>query len=218
MKSILVVGAGRFGIHLIRQLHKGGDEILAVDISEERLEHVLDYVTSSLIGDATDEDFVRSIGVSNFDVCIVAIGDNFQSSLETTSLLKECGAKFVVARASREVHEKFLLRNGADAVIFPEKQMAEWTAIRFSSTNILDYIEVPGEYSIFEIAVPKHWVGKSLLELKIRQNTHLNVVAVRKTGGELNFDVDPETVFEEGSSLMILGRDKDIKKHLHLNY
>jgi len=218
MKSILVLGAGRFGVHLIKQLHKAGDEILVVDISEERLEHVLDYVTSSLIGDSTDEDFIRSIGVSNFDVCIVAIGDNFQSSLETTSLLKENGAKFVVARASREVHEKFLLRNGADAVIFPEKQMAEWTAIRYSSSNILDYIDVPGEFSIFEVEVPSSWIGKNPIELKIRQSAHLNVLGVRRKGGELMLDVGPETVFEEGTSVMILGKDKDIKKYLHLNY
>ncbi|MCR4689084.1 MAG: TrkA family potassium uptake protein [Saccharofermentans sp.] len=218
MKSILVVGAGRFGMHLIKQLHAAGDEILVVDDSEERIEHALDYVTSSLIGDATDEDFIRSIGVSNFDVCIVAIGDNFQSSLEATSLLKESGAKFVVARASREVHEKFLLRNGADAVIFPEKQVAEWTAVRYSSSNILDYIDVPGEYSIFEVKVPDAWIGKNPIELKIRQNTHLNILGVRCKGGDLNLEVDPNTVFEEGSSVMVLGKDSDIKKHLHLNY
>ena len=138
MKSILVVGIGRFGYHLIDQLNKAGDEILAVDTSEERLEPVLGMVTSSLIGDATNEDFVKSLGVENFDVCFVAIGDEFQSSLEATSLLKECGAKYVVARASRSVHEKFLLRNGADSVIFPEKQLAEWSAVRYCSGDVVD--------------------------------------------------------------------------------
>ena len=127
MKSVLVIGIGRFGYHLIDQLSKAGDEILAVDSSEERLEPVLGMVTSSLIGDATNEAFIKSLGVENFDVCFVAIGDNFQSSLETTSLLKECGAKYIVARASRSVQKKFLLATGADSVVFPEKQLAEWS-------------------------------------------------------------------------------------------
>ena len=138
MKSILVIGIGRFGYHLIDQLNKAGDEILAVDSSEERIEPVLGMVTSSLIGDTTKEEFVRTLGVANFDVCFVAIGDDFQSSLETTSLLKECGAKYVVARASRSVHEKFLLRNGADAVVCPETQLAEWAAIRWCSGRVVE--------------------------------------------------------------------------------
>ena len=177
MKNILVIGAGRFGTYLMQKFAAQGDEILVIDSQEERLEKVLPYVTSSLIGDATDEDFMRSIGVDTFDLCVVSIGDDFQSSLETTSLLKELGAKFVIARASRGVHEKFLLRNGADEVVYPEKFMAKWTAIRFSSDNIKDYIPVPGDYSIFEVEVPSSWVGKSMIELKIRQNMRLNVLA-----------------------------------------
>jgi trk system potassium uptake protein TrkA len=169
MKSILVVGTGRFGYHLIKKLAEIGDEILAVDNCEKNLQPVLEYVTSSLIGDATDPEFISTIGVSNFDVCFVSIGDNFQSSLEATSLLKESGAKFVVSRASRQVHEKFLLRNGADAVVFPERFMADWSAVRYSSSRIQDYIDVPGEYSIFELKVPEKWVGKSIIELMDRR-------------------------------------------------
>ena len=149
MKSVLVIGIGRFGYHLIDQLSKAGDEILAVDSSEERLEPVLGMVTSSLIGDATNEAFIKSLGVENFDVCFVAIGDDFQASLETTSLLKECGAKLVVARAARSVQKKFLLANGADAVVFPEKQLAEWSAVRYCSADVVDYLDYPGDYSIF---------------------------------------------------------------------
>ena len=136
MKNILVIGIGRFGYHLIDQLNKAGDQILAVDSSEERIEPVLGMVTSSLIGDATNETFVKSLGVENFDVCFVAIGDDFQASLETTSLLKECGAKYVVARAARSVQKKFLLANGANSVVFPEKQLAEWAAIRWCSGRV----------------------------------------------------------------------------------
>ena len=217
MKSILVIGIGRFGYHLIDQLNKAGDEILAVDSSEERLEPVLGMVTSSLIGDATNESFIRSLGVENFDVCFVAIGDDFQSSLETTSLLKECGAKYVVARASRSVHEKFLLRNGADSVIFPEKQLAEWAAIRWCSGRVVDYLDYPGEFSIFEIKVPKEWIGKSLAELGIRKKYHLNVLSIKRNG-KVVLEFPADFLFEEGDTVTVFGADKDIRKGLNINY
>ena len=217
MKSILVIGIGRFGYHLIDQLNKAGDEILAVDSSEERIEPVLGMVTSSLIGDTTKEEFVRTLGVENFDVCFVAIGDDFQSSLETTSLLKECGAKYVVARASRSVHEKFLLRNGADAVVFPEKQLAEWAAIRWCSGRVVDYLDFPGDYSIFEIKVPKEWIGKSLVDLGVRNKLHLNVLSIKRDGKAI-LEFPANLVFEEGDTVTIFGADKDIKKNLNINY
>ena len=217
MKSILVIGIGRFGYHLIDQLSKAGDEILAVDSSEERIEPVLGLVTSSLIGDTTKEEFVRTLGVENFDVCFVAIGDDFQSSLETTSLLKECCAKYVVARASRSVHEKFLLRNGADAVVFPEKQLAEWAAIRWCSGRVVDYLDFPGDYSIFEIKVPKEWIGKSLVDLGVRNKLHLNVLSIKRDGKAI-LEFPANFVFEEGDTVTIFGADKDIKKNLNINY
>lgn len=217
MKSVLVIGIGRFGYHLIDQLKKAGDEILAVDASEERIEPVLGMVTSSLIGDSTNESFVRSLGVENFDVCFVAIGDDFQASLETTSLLKECGARYVVARASRSVHEKFLLRNGADAVVFPEKQLAEWAAIRWCSGRVIDYLDYPGDYSIFEIEVPKSWIGKSLIELGIRSKLHLNVLSIRRDNKQI-LEFPADFVFEADDAVTIFGADKDIRKSLNLNY
>lgn len=217
MKNILVIGIGRFGYHLIDQLNKAGDQILAIDSSEERLEPVLGMVTSSLIGDATNETFVRSLGVENFDVCFVAIGDDFQASLETTSMLKECGAKYVVARAARSVQKKFLLANGADSVVFPEKQLAEWAAIRWCSGRVVDYLDYPGDFSIFEIKVPKEWIGKSLAELAIRKNLHLNVLSIKRNGNVvLEFPAD--FLFEEGDTVTIFGADKDIRKGLNINY
>ena len=177
MKNILVIGIGRFGYHLIDQLNKAGDQILAVDASEERLEPVLGMVTSSLIGDATNETFVRSLGVENFDVCFVAIGDDFQASLETTSMLKECGAKYVVARAARSVQKKFLLANGADSVVFPEKQLAEWAAIRWCSGRVVDYLDYPGDFSIFEISqflrsrCPRNGSARASLNLQSEKNS-----------------------------------------------
>ena len=217
MKSILVIGIGRFGYHLIDQLNKAGDEILAVDLSEERLEPVMNMVTSSLIGDSTNEAFVKSLGVESFDVCFVAIGDRFQASLETTSLLKECGAKYVVARASRSVHEKFLLRNGADSVIFPERQLAEWSAIRYCSGRVVDYLEYPGDYSIFEVKVHKEWIGKSLVDLGIRNKLHLNILSIRRKGEPI-LEFPADLVFEEGDTVTVFGADKDLKKHLSINY
>ncbi len=219
MKNILVIGAGRFGTYLIQGFSEQGDEILVIDKDENRLSKVLPFVTASLIGDSTDPDFMGNIGINNVDICAVCIGDNFQNSLETTSLLKELGAKFVLARASRDVQEKFLLRNGADEVVYPEKNMAKWTAIRFSSENVKDYIPVPGDYSIFEVDIPKSWVGKSMVELNIRQNMHLNIIAVNnKDDSELNMNYSPSDPFREGQSIMVIGSDEDLKKHLGLDY
>lgn len=217
MKNILVIGIGRFGYHLIDQLNKAGDQILAVDSSEERIEPVLGMVTSSLIGDATNETFVRSLGVENFDVCFVAIGDDFQASLETTSMLKECGAKYVVARAARSVQKKFLLANGADSVVFPEKQLAEWAAIRWCSGRVVDYLDYPGDFSIFEIKVPREWIGKSLAELGIRQKLHLNVLSIKRNG-EVVLEFPADFLFEEGDTVTIFGADKDIRKGININY
>ena len=217
MKSVLVIGIGRFGYHLIDQLNKAGDEIMAVDSSEERINPVLGMVTSSLIGDATDENFIKSLGVSTFDVCFVAIGDKFQSSLETTSLLKENGAKYVVARASRSVQEKFLLRNGADSVVFPERQLAEWSAIRYCSATVVDYLEYPGAYSIFEVKVPKAWIGKSLVNLGIRNKLHLNVLSIKRNNEPI-LEFPADLVFEEGDTVTVFGADKDIKKSFNINY
>ena len=217
MKSVLVIGIGRFGYHLIDQLSKAGDEILAVDTSEERLEPVLGMVTSSLIGDATNEQFIKSLGVENFDVCFVAIGDNFQSSLEATALLKDNGAKYIVARASRSAQKRFLLATGADSVVFPEKQLAEWSAVRYCSADVVDYLDYPGDYSIFEVNVPKEWLGKSLVDLGIRNKLHLNVLSIRREGKSI-LEFPADFIFEEGDTVTVFGADKDLKKAFDINY
>ena len=167
MKAILLIGLGRFGRHIALKLNELNHQVMAVDKDEARVNEVLPYVTNAQIGDSTNEDFLASLGVRNFDVCIVAIGDNFQSSLETASLLKELGARLVVARAARDVQAKFLLRNGADEVVYPEKQVAIWTAIRYSSDNISDYIALGDDHAIFEVSVPEGWVGKTIGQLDV---------------------------------------------------
>lgn len=211
MKSVLLVGLGRFGKHLAAQLGQLGHEVMGVDHDEDRVNDAMDVVTTAQIGDSTNEEFLRSLGVNNFDVCIVAIGNDFQSSLETTCSLKELGAKLVVARAERDGQAKFLLRNGADEVIYPEKQVARWAAIRYSSDHILDYIELDESNSIFEVEVPGTWIGKSIGELDIRKKHSVNILAV-KEDGRMNISVTPDIVLDARMSLLVLGEYKVLQK------
>ena len=211
MKNILLIGLGRFGKHIALQLSKLGHEVMAVDINEERVNEILPIVTNAQIGDSTNTEFLRSLGIGNFDVCIVTIGGNFQNSLETTSLLKELGAKLVVSRAERDVQEKFLLRNGADEVIYPEKQVANWAAIRYTADHIRDYIEVGEAHAIFEVEVPKGWIGKTVGELDIRRKYSINIMAT-KENGKINMAVSPETVLTDNITLLVLGAYKELQK------
>lgn len=211
MKSILLIGLGRFGRHIALKLNALNHQVMAIDHNEERVNALLPFVTNAQIGDSTNEEFLAALGVGNYDACIVAIGDNFQNSLETTYLLKELGARKIIARASKEMQEKFLLRNGADEVVYPEKQLAAWTAIRCSSEHILEYIELDDEYSIFELEIPCDWSGKSILELDIRKKYGINILGVR-TNGKLNMNITPSTVFGHGTSVLVLGHEKAVHK------
>lgn len=215
MKSILLVGLGRFGKHIALHLHQLKHQVLAIDHVEERVQAVLPYVTSAQIGDSTKVDFLASLGIRNFDVCIVAIGNDFQSSLETTSLLKELGAKKVVARAARDVQEKFLLRNGADEVVYPEKQLAKWTAIRYSNDHIFDYIELDGDNAMYEVSIPQEWLGRTVGQIDIRKKYSINIIAVRRNG-RIETTIAPETVFTEEETILVLGRYKAIQKCFHI--
>ena len=211
MKSILLIGLGRFGRHIALKLNALNHQVMAIDHNEERVNALLPFVTNAQIGDSTNEEFLAALGVGNYDACIVAIGDNFQNSLETTYLLKELGARKIIARASKEMQEKFLLRNGADEVVYPEKQLAAWTAIRCSSEHILEYIELDNEYAIFEVEIPSDWSGKSILELDIRKKHGINILGVR-TNGKLNMNITPNTVFGHGTSVLVLGQEKAVHK------
>lgn len=211
MKSVLLIGLGRFGKHIAVQLAQLGHEVMAVDRREDLVNGVLPYVTEARIGDSTNPEFLASLGINNFDVCIVTIANDFQSSLETTSLLKELGAKMVVSRADRDVQEKFLLKNGADEVVYPEKQIAKWVAIRFTADHILDYIEIDDEHAIFEVPVPKDWIGKTVGELDIRRKYDINIMAV-KQNGHLNVSVTPDTVLTEAKTLLVIGEYKAVHK------
>ena len=215
MKTILVVGLGRFGRHMSKKLIDQGNEVLGVDNDEERVNDALSLVTSAQIGDATNERFIARLGVGNFDLCVVAIGDDFQSSLEATALLKDFGAKFVLARASRDVHAKFLLRNGADRIVYAEKEMAERLAVKYGTDNVFDYIELTNEYSIYEITTPRSWVGKSIIKQAIRTKHNISILAT-KTNGIINPLPAPDHVFVNTETLIIMGHKEDVKKLIHL--
>ena len=215
MKTILLIGLGRFGRHIARKLYDLNCQVMAVDNNEERVHSILPFVTNAQIGDSTSEEFLASMGIRNFDACIVAIGDDFQSSLETASLLKELGAKKVIARASKGVQEKFLLRNGADEVVYPEKQLAAWTAARCTSEHILDYIELDADYSIFELSSPDNWTGKTIVQLDIRKKYGINILGLRKNG-KLTMDIIPDTLLSTETSLLVLGKQKAVQKCFHI--
>ena len=214
MKNILLVGLGRFGRHIAQELHHLGHMVLAVDRNEDRVNRALPFLTNAQIGDSTNEAFMSSLGVRDFDVCIVTISHDFQNSLETTSLLKELGAKFVVSRSERDVQAKFLLRNGADQVVYPEEQMAKWTAIRYTADHILDYIEVDDSHAIFEVEMPDSWTGKTVGQLDIRKKYSINIAAIRRNG-VINVNVTPETVLSKDMSMLVLGEYKALQKYFH---
>lgn len=211
MKNILLVGVGRFGRHIAVQLTQLGHQVMAVDMSEERINDVLPFVTNAQIGDSTNAEFLRTLGIGNYDVCIVTISGNFQNSLETTSLLKELGAKCVVSRAERDVQAKFLLRNGADHVVYPEKQVAKWAAIRYSSNHIFDYVEIDDQHAIFEVEIPERWIGKSVGELDIRRKYGINILGIKRSG-KTDVSITPDTVLSGETTILALGEYKTLQK------
>lgn len=215
MKSILLIGLGRFGRHIALHLNQLGHQVMAVDHAEERVDAVLPFVTNAQIGDSTNADFLESLGIRNYDVCIVAIGNDFQSSLETTSLLKELGARLVVSRAARDVQAKFLLRNGADEVVYPEKQLAKWTAIRYIADHILDYIELDEDHAMFEVTVPRDWVGRTIGQIDIRKKFNINIIGIKRRG-ELELTTSSDTILETEDTMLVLGRNKNLQKCFHI--
>ena len=215
MKSILLIGLGRFGKHIALHLNQLGHQVMAVDYAEQRVEDVLPFVTNAQIGDSTNAGFLESLDIRNYDACIVAIGNDFQSSLETTSLLSELGAKLVVSRAATDVQEKFLLRNGANEVVYPEKQLAKWTAIRYSADSILDYIELDETHAIFEIPVPKNWAGRSIGDIDIRKKHNINIMGIKKNG-KLELSISPDTILQSGENLLVLGSNRDLQKYFRI--
>lgn len=215
MKSVLLIGLGRFGTNVAIKLNELGHEVMAIDCDEERVDDILPIVTNAQIGDSTNEDFLETLGVRDYDVCFVCIAQSFQNSLETTSLLKEMGAQLVVARAESDIQRKFLLRNGADEVVYPEAQMARWAAMRYSADHILDYIELDEDHSIVEVSIPRNWIGKTLGQLDVRRNHGVNILAL-KHEGELRMGIRADTVLAPDCTLLVLGETRALRRTFKL--
>ena len=210
MKSFLIIGMGSFGHHLCRELSKEKCEIMIVDRESDKLEDMLPYVVSAKVGDCTNPAVLKSFGVDEFDACFVCIGGDFQSSLEVTCSLKELGAKKVFSKAEEDIQAKFLLRNGADQVIYPEKDVARRLAISESSDSIFDCIDLSDGYSVYEIEPHPKWVGNSM-PLDFRKKYNLNILAVKKDGKIRPFS-GPSYVFKKEEHLLVMGHIDDIRK------
>ena len=208
MKSILVIGLGRFGRHLSLKLMELGNEVMVIDKDEEAVERVAPFVTASHIGDCQDPDVIRELGVNNFDICFVCISNDFQGSLEVTYALKESGARHVVSRADRESQTKFLQKIGADEVIHPEKEMAQRMAVQYSANNTFEYFELTPEYAISEIRVPCDWVGKTIAEVNVRLRYNINIIGI-KTEETIVPMLSSSHVFSKNEHLIIAGSKKD---------
>lgn len=211
MKSILVIGAGRFGKHLAEKMLELGNDVMIVDKSEEVIESLNTVFTDSFIGDCRNEGVIRSLGVNNFDICFVTVDRDFQASLEITSLLREFGAKYIVSNANRDRQAQFLKKIGADEVIYPERQIAEKTAVKYNANNIFDFIRLTDEYSIFEIPVPKSWAGKNIADINVRSRYKLNIIAV-KNGETLDPLPGAEYKFYESDHIVVIGTEEAVEK------
>lgn len=211
MISVLIIGLGRFGRHMAIKFQEQGNDVMAVEKDEARADEMAPVIQNIQIGDATNEDFLQSLGVGNYDVCVVGIGESFQTALEITVHLKDLGAKYVVARATRDIYKKLLLRNGADHVVYAEREVAERLAVRYGTARgIFDYVELTPEYGIYEIELPHGWAGHSILERQVRTRHNINILAIRH-GRNLFAMPGPEHVFTEGETLMVMGSERDIK-------
>ncbi len=213
MRSILLIGLGRFGRHMAQKLSDLHHEVLAIDKDERKVQDALRYVTNAEIGDATDPVLIESLGVKDFDLCVVTMSHDLQASLEITALLKKNGAPFVLARVSRDAHAEFLLSCGADDVIYPEKQIAEWSAVRYSSEHIFDYVRLSPDHAIYETDTPDTWIGHTVMDLAVRQKYRLNILAIRRNG-VVEPMPGPSHAFTKGERVILLGSESDVQKFL----
>ena len=213
MKNVLLIGLGRFGRHMAQKMADMNHQILVIDKDEHKVQEAMNYVTNAEIGDATDPALIASLGVKDFDLCVVTMSHDLQASLEITALLKENGAPFVLVRVSRDTHAHFLLACGADEIIYPEKQMADWAAVRYTGDHVYDYTRLSPDYAIYETEIPDSWIGHTVVDLGVRQRYRLNILALRRNG---NVDpmFGPSTVLQAGDRVILLGSDKDVQKFL----
>ena len=213
MKNVLLIGLGRFGRHMAQKLSDLHHQVLVIDKNEHKIQEAMSYVTNAEIGDATDPALIEALGVQDFDLCVVTMSHDLQASLEITALLKQKGAPFVLVRVSRDSHAQFLLNCGADEIIYPEKQMADWAAVRYTGDHVYDYTRLSQDHAIYETEIPDNWIGRSILDLGVRQRYHLNILAIRRNGDVIPMP-GPNSQFARGDRVILLGSDKDVQKFL----
>jgi trk system potassium uptake protein TrkA len=213
MKNVLLIGLGRFGRHMAQKLTDMHHQVLAIDKDERKIQEAMSYVTNAEIGDATDPALIDALGVKDFDLCVITMSHDLQASLEITALLKEKGAPYVLVRVSRDTHAHFLLACGADEIIYPEKEMADWAAVRYSGDHVYDYTRLSPDHAIYETEIPDAWIGHSVVDLGVRQRYHLNILAIRRNGNVEPMP-GPSYQFRPGDRTVLLGSDKDVQKFL----
>ncbi|MCI7767452.1 MAG: TrkA family potassium uptake protein [Oscillospiraceae bacterium] len=213
MRSVLIIGLGRFGKTLAAKFSELGNDVMVVDNQEDNIREFMRYAVNAKIADCTKPEALESLGVRNFDICFVCIGSNFQASLEITSQLKEMGAKKVISKASTNIHAKFLGRNGADEVVYPERDRAEKLAVQYSLSNIFDYTEISSDTGIYEIPILDSWVNHSIIELNIRNKYKINILAIKKDEEVISLP-SADYVFCLGDHVLVLGKQKDMEKYV----
>lgn len=209
MISVLLIGMGKFGRTLGEKLVGMGDEVMIVDKNEDVINLLAPKYTNALIANCMSEENLASMDIPSFDVCVVTIGDDFQSSLEITSLLKDLGAKKVISKATTDIQRKFLMRAGADEVIYPDRDIAEKLAVKINSKNVINYIDIDSEYSIFEISLPETWADKKLIDINPRVKYGMNILTVKR-GRQVIASLDGNYVFETGDQLVVFGNTEKI--------
>ena len=212
MKSFLIIGLGRFGEALARELFRLGHEVMAVDKDEDSVARIVDYVTHSLVADVRDENVLRSIGARNFDHAIVAFSENIQDNILISLMLKEMGVRDVISKGTNDLHVKVLKKIGADRIVFPESDMGVRLAQTLSSGNIIDYIEISENYSIIETATPKKWIGNSIKKLDIRARYGINILAIKgQDGRTVSVTPSPDYIIKAGDILVVVGSNDDLQ-------
>jgi len=211
MKSILIIGMGRFGINLAHQLKKLGNQIMVVDEKEEQIDKIAPDFPDSQIGDCTNENVLKSFDVKSFDMCFVTIGTNFESSLVVTMLLKKLGAKRIIAKASQDIQANILKSIGADEVVYPERDIAQTLAVKYSASNVFDYIELSDEYGIFEIPVLSYWIGQTIIKIDVRKKYKLNIIAI-KNGENISVSPAADYMFRENDHVVVVGKANNVLK------
>lgn len=212
MESFVIIGLGRFGSALARELYRMGHEVLAVDKSEDAIHRIADSVSHAVTADARDEQVLKSIGVRNFDYAVVAFADNIQDNILITLMLKELGVKSVIAKGNDDLHVKVLKRIGADRIVFPEADMGARIAQLISSSNIIDYIDISEDYSIVEVGAPMRWCGKTIRQMNVRADYGINIMAVKGGGQTINITPGPDYTIKSGDMLVVIGANEDIRK------